>query len=310
MKYLFAASTGGHLAQLVRLSAGMDASADSLWVTFRSPQSESLLVGKRVIYLPYIRPRDVRGVLAGTRIMLKALASEKFDHVISTGSAIALAVFPVSRYRGFNTQYIESVSRVDGPSVTGRIVRRLRLANTWTQHEGWSSKSWQLHDSVMSGFQKVSRSSSTDGPLRLFVTLGTIEGYRFDSLPDRLLELGVVGESTVWQLGHTTRDDLPGTAFGTVSDKAFVQHAMEADVVVTHAGVGTILKLLDMGIYPVVVTRRVKRNEHVDDHQTQIAALVEREELAAVHEADELTEAHLREAAGFSVCLRPERVDS
>ena len=56
---------------------------------------------------------------------------------------------------------------------------------------------------------------------------------------------------TLWQLGTTTREGLPGRAVSEMSREDFVRSARAADVVVTHAGIGTLLDLLDMGIYPV-----------------------------------------------------------
>lgn len=300
-KYLFAASTGGHLAQLVRLSQRLDVSEDSLWVTFRSPQSESLLSGRRVLYIPYIRPRDVKGVVRGTRLVRKAVKAEKFEQAISTGAGIALAVFPVTRMRGIANTYIESVSRVDGPSLTGRIVHRTRLASTWTQHAGWATSRWRLHGSVMSGFERIERASSPSEPPRIFVTLGTIEGYRFDSVIDHLVKIGAASDETEWQLGVTDRSDLPGKQSTLMSNDDFERRALEADVVVTHAGVGTILKLLDLGIYPVIVPRRSARKEHVDDHQEQIAALVARENLGLVREVGEIDMESLLEARRYGV---------
>ncbi len=135
----------------------------------------------------------------------------------------------------------------------------------------------------------------------MFCTLGTIEGYRFDSLIDRLIDVSGPGAHLVWQLGYSARDGLPGTTHSLMSNAAFEDAALTADVVVTHSGVGTILKLLDLGIRPVVVPRRSARNEHVDDHQEQIAALVEREGLAVVRESDELKQDDLRLASRLAV---------
>ena len=64
-RHLLAASTGGHLAQLCKWSATLGSSDDSLWVTFDTPQSRSLLDGRRVMHVPYIEPRDYRN--AGKR---------------------------------------------------------------------------------------------------------------------------------------------------------------------------------------------------------------------------------------------------
>ena len=77
-KLLLAASTGGHLAQLVRLAPGLGATDDSLWVTFRTPQSESLLKGRNVLYVPYIRPRDAANVVRAYQSIRAVVKSAKF----------------------------------------------------------------------------------------------------------------------------------------------------------------------------------------------------------------------------------------
>lgn len=45
-----------------------------------------------------------------------------------------------------------------------------------------------------------------------------------------------------------------------------------ADSVVCHAGVGTIMTALQNGHTPVVIPRQASHDEHVDDHQMEIAS--------------------------------------
>src|SRR5699024_1292182 len=139
------------------------------------------------------------------------------------------------------------------------------------------------------------------GSPSIFVTLGTIQGYRFDSLIEAVLNSGLANEETVWQLGDTPVDNLTGTSHITVSEEAFMRYALEADVVVSHAGVVTLLILLDAGIRPILVVRRRERGEYVDNHQAQIAHLAKHKNIASVHEATQLTEEHIRNAAGWKV---------
>ncbi|MGY1749251.1 glycosyltransferase [Modestobacter sp. SYSU DS0511] len=143
---------------------------------------------------------------------------------------------------------------------------------------------------------------SSDHP-SLFVTLGTIEGYGFDSLVEAVLTTGLADDRTVWQIGNATRhpSGLPGRVFTQVSAGDFARYAAQADVVVTHAGVGTLLGLLDCGIYPVLVVRRSARNEHIDDHQAQIAQLADERGIAKAVEVDGLTRDVLCEASGFRI---------
>jgi UDP-N-acetylglucosamine transferase subunit ALG13 len=136
---------------------------------------------------------------------------------------------------------------------------------------------------------------------RLFVTLGTIHPYRFDALVDAICATGLADGRTVWQLGATTRRALPGTVLSQMGAAEFEECARNADVVITHAGVGTIMHLLEMNIFPVVVPRRAARNEHIDDHQAQIAGLLARRSIGVVREADELDAGSIVEASAASV---------
>lgn len=296
-KLLLAASTGGHIAQLVRLAPGLGATDDSLWVSFDSPQTRSLLRDKRTLLVPYIKPRDWRGTIAAVGRIDKALAAEHFDAAVSTGAALATAALPTARRHGIPALYIESVSRVLGPSLTGRMLYHSHLAEMRTQHRSWAKGRWGLHPSVLETFSIEERPAPEGRPLKIFVTLGTIQGYRFDGLVDALLATGLMGEDTTWQLGYTTRDDLPGLVVQDMDAAVFDQALREADVVVTHAGVGTILGLLEAGVYPVAVVRRSSRNEHVDDHQAQIAGLMNETHIGSAVEIGELTAQVLRDAA-------------
>ena len=300
-RFLLAASTGGHLAQLVRLAPGLGASDDSVWVTFRSPQSESLLKGRDVRYVPYIRPRDAGSVMRAFQMLRATVRDEQLDGAVSTGAALALAALPAARLAGVPTLYIESVSRVDGPSLSGRILERLRVSELRTQHAQWSTARWGVHPSVLATYRNTSRTVS-QRPLRLFVTLGTIEGYGFDALVERIVGLGLAGPDTVWQLGSTiSPGDLPGTTYAQMPAELFERTAREADVVITHAGVGTVLGLLEMGIAPVTVVRRKERGEHVDNHQEQIARLMSELGIGFPTEVDDLDADLLLTAAATAI---------
>jgi UDP-N-acetylglucosamine--N-acetylmuramyl-(pentapeptide) pyrophosphoryl-undecaprenol N-acetylglucosamine transferase len=196
------------------------------------------------------------------------MGGEKFDVCVSTGAAVALAGFFAARLRGVPCVYVESVSRIAGPSLTGRIVHRLHLARTYTQHEAWASPSWRPIKSVLLDFEAAPR---PDRPLeRVLVTVGTIKPYRFDALVDRIKRLDLGDVEIVWQLGVTERDDLTGQVSTFMPQDELLAAAEKADVVVTHAGVGTMLDLFERGIYPVVVPRRrawrARRQPPAADH--------------------------------------------
>lgn len=299
-KALLVASTGGHLTELVRLVPTFEPDPDSLWVTFRTPQSEKLLAGRRVHYLPYIGPRDLRGTLRAVPRLHELVRRERFDLAVSTGAAIAVSALPVAVAAGVPSTYIESVCRLVGPSVTGRLLSCVPRVQLRTQHERWADGRWQRHPSVLDEYRSVPRERPRTGG-RLFVTLGTIRGYRFDSVVDAVLASGLADERTVWQLGATTRDDLPGTVVTHLPPDEFARCAVDADVVVAHGGAGTLLDLLALGVYPVQAVRRACRDEHVDDHQAQIADLVRHRDLGIPVDGPQITRDVLERAAARRV---------
>lgn len=287
-RQLLVASTGGHLAELNKWSHTIGSACDSLWVTFKSPQSDSLLRNRRVLHVPYVAPRDVPGTMRAFVRIIREIdwQHEAFTSAVTTGAAVGVAGLAAARLHRIPAFYFESVSRVSGPSVTGRLASLDPWIHTCCQYHGWSGSRWRYRGSLFDRFETVPK-RPTEHP-SLFVTLGTIRPYRFDALVDAILSTGLADGRTVWQLGATTRHVLPGTAVLQMGATEFEHYASSADVVITHAGVGTIMYLLEMGLCPVVVPRRAKRNEHVDDHQVQIANLLRSRGISIVTEADAL----------------------
>ncbi len=269
----------------------------SLWVTFDTEQSRQQLAGRRVHHLPYVGPRDLKGTIGALPALNRILRREKFDAAISTGAAIATAALPLARLHGVPSTYVESVCRVHGPSATGTMLEKVPGVEVRTQHSSWANGRWHAHPSILADFRSEERPSPAE-PMRVFVTLGTIRGYRFDSIIDAFLATGMANERTVWQLGETHRTDaLPGTVHDYLSPDEFARAAAEADVVISHAGVGTLLELLGMGIFPVQAIRRATRNEHVDDHQLEIGELVNETGIGIAIEGPDLTADTIRLAA-------------
>lgn len=300
-RHLLVASTGGHLAQLNKWSQVIGSADDSLWVTFRSPQSDSMLADRRTLFVPYVAPRDFGGTVRAFVQMMGEIgwAEESFSAAVTTGAALGLAGIAAARLHGIPSFYFESVSRIDGPSLTGRLASLDPWVETHCQYRHWAGMRWKYRGSLFDRFVKVPKVAGD--PPKLFVTLGTIRPYRFDALVDAVVATGLADNTTVWQLGTTHRDDLPGTVVSQFGASDFYECARAADVVITHAGVGTIMHLMEMGICPVVVPRRAQRSEHVDDHQGQIASLLHKREIATVCEVGELDAQLILDASVFAV---------
>lgn len=271
-RVLLAASTGGHLAQLVRLAPLVGVDPSSPWVTFDSPQSRGLLRGQDVHFVPYVAPRDLRGAVRAARLVRPLMKAT--EGALSTGAGLAVGVLPQARAAGRPAVYIESISRVLGPSMSGHILRRTPGVGLYTQHSAWAATPWKVGPSVLSTYSAGPRlSPTTNGPLKVLVTLGTIAPYRFDRMVDLVkFHFATHREPVelVWQLGSSTRGDLTGEVHESMPSVEFKKRLAWADVVISHAGVGTAMEILDAGHVPVLLARQARLGEHVDDHQRQI----------------------------------------
>ncbi|WP_345712832.1 glycosyltransferase, partial [Kineococcus glutinatus] len=287
-KLLLIASTGGHLAELTMVSELIGARADSTWVTFDHEQSRSLLAGRDVSYVPYVAPRDLRGVLRCLPAFHRILRRGDYDAVVSTGAAVAVPGLLVAALRGVPTHYVESVARFERPSLTGRILSLVPGVRVYTQHASRAGRRWRFDVSVVDALSRPADRSPARRASKVFVTLGTIKPYRFDALVDRVKAMLPEGTSVTWQVGETRRDDLPGEVHEYLSAPEFDRIAAEADVVVSHAGVGSIMRLAQLGPQLVIVPRRACRGEHVDDHQQETLEVIRALDVGTCREADEL----------------------
>jgi UDP-N-acetylglucosamine transferase subunit ALG13 len=121
----------------------------------------------------------------------------------------------------------------------------------------------------------------------IFVTVGT-HHQPFERLLDALDGLD---DELVVQYGPgkppaTALHAEPFMPFDTMLDRF-----READTVITHAGVGSIICASREGHVPLVVPRRHELGEHVDDHQVELTrALAQRGSVVAVWDVDTLAE--------------------
>lgn len=273
------ASTGGHLTQSIKWTRRLKLDPRSTFVTFDTPQSQAMLKGRQRIFVPYIAPRDVRNMIRASIQLLKTDFSG-YDAVLSTGAGIALAGLLVAKVRRIPFYYIESVSRFSGPSLTGKILSHVTRGSCFTQHRKYAGALWQPVGSLLGEYQALTGSAqsgenNTDRNLKVLVSLGTIKPYRFDRLVDSVAAVVKPGDSVVWQLGVTDRTDLRGEVHDQMNGDEFSARVSESDVVVTHAGVGTLLMLLDANKLPVAMPRLKDYGEHVDDHQEQVTEELE-----------------------------------
>jgi UDP-N-acetylglucosamine transferase subunit ALG13 len=103
----------------------------------------------------------------------------------------------------------------------------------------------------------------------IFVTVGTNEA-RFDRLLNGVAGIPP-GEEMLVQHGPSPVRPTGATCVDYLSFDDLVGAVRRARVVITHAGVGSIMAAVANGKRPVVVPRLARHGEAVDDHQLPLA---------------------------------------
>ena len=309
---LLVASTGGHLEQLMRLRTRLRPESEGVrWVTSDEPQSRSLLAGEDVFHLRYVPPRRADIVAANMAAAGRLMREERYERVVTTGSAMALSVLVQARARGIPCHWVESSARALGPSLTGRIVSSIPGMNLYTQYPSWADRRWAYRGSVLDAYQAAARiPPPNDLARRVVVTFGTMKTYGFrralDALTSLLPSVLAPDAEILWQTGVTDTTGVDIMSEPTVPAARIRQAVAEADLVIAHAGVGSALTALDQGKAPVLLPRLKVHNEMVDDHQLMIAAELGRRNLSISRAPEDLTADDLRTAMRSGVVAAAE----
>ncbi|HEU5141803.1 MAG TPA: UDP-N-acetylglucosamine--LPS N-acetylglucosamine transferase [Solirubrobacterales bacterium] len=120
-RLLLVCSPGGHLLQLFRLE-GAWRDCERSWVTLDSADVRYLLAEERTHLAKGPTNRSLKALLANVRLAWRLVRSERPEAILSTGAALALPFFLVGKLFGARLIYVESLTRIHGLSLTGRLV--------------------------------------------------------------------------------------------------------------------------------------------------------------------------------------------
>lgn len=299
MTTLYLATIGGHLDQLDALARRIRDAGPAVWVTQQNYQSGYLLRDRDAEFVPPVREGSVPDVARCTPTAHRLWRERAVTRAISTGSGIALGYLPYLALRGVECHYIESAARVAGPSRTGRVLQRLPGIRRYTQYVRWAGPRWQHRGSVFDDYEAAGDRPPPSDVVRVVVTLGTADGFPFSRLVERLVPLlapdGELARVTglpvavLWQTGCTPVQHLPIAARAYLPADELASAVAAADLVVSHAGVGSALTALAAGRRPVLVPRSAAVDGFADDHQRQIGAELQGRGLAVAGDAAEIS---------------------
>ena len=138
----------------------------------------------------------------------------------------------------------------------------------------------------------------------IFVTVGTTH-FQFDRLIAGVAALKT-DEEIVVQRGPSRVPAGNARVVDFLSFGELADYIRRSRVVVSHAGVGSIMVALSEGRQPIVVPRLARFGEAVDDHQVQVAQmLAERDRVQVLMEPGDLADAIARGTATETTASLP-----
>lgn len=106
----------------------------------------------------------------------------------------------------------------------------------------------------------------------ILVLLGTQNNdfHRLLSEIEKNINDGIIKQKVIVQAGFTKYNSEKMKIFSLISKDELCKLVEKADLVITHAGIGSIEMALEKGKKVIAVPRKKKYGEHVNDHQQDI----------------------------------------
>ena len=130
-KICFMCSDGGHLAELKEIFNELR-DYDSFFVTLASKHLPERIEGKKTYFVPKSE-RNPLLILYNCFLDLLILLKERPKLIISTGASFCIPAFVCAKLLGIKTVYVETFARIESPSLTGRIMYRIRPDRFYVQ---------------------------------------------------------------------------------------------------------------------------------------------------------------------------------
>jgi beta-1,4-N-acetylglucosaminyltransferase len=131
---LLVCSSGGHLLQLCALREAWEG-LDRAWVSFDKSDTRSLLAGERVIHAHGPTNRNLANLARNLLLARRVVRQLRPRAVLTTGAGVAVPFAWMARLHGARVIYVESLTRIEGPSLSLRLIAPVasRLYVQWPE---------------------------------------------------------------------------------------------------------------------------------------------------------------------------------
>lgn len=128
----------------------------------------------------------------------------------------------------------------------------------------------------------------------VLVLLGTQNNsfYRLLEEIQKCIDDGIIKDKVVVQAGSTKFESNNMEIFNLIEQNKFNELIEQANIIITHGGVGSIVTAVKLGKKVIAVPRLKKYGEHVNDHQIQIVETFSKQGfIKGIKDVSELKEA-------------------
>lgn len=119
---LLVCSSGGHLLQLTSLRSAWEGRS-RVWVTFDKADARSLLAGERVVHACGPTNRNLKNLARNMLVAWRVVRTVRPAAIITTGAGVAVPFAWMGWLHRIPVVYVESVTRIEQPSLTLRLIR-------------------------------------------------------------------------------------------------------------------------------------------------------------------------------------------
>lgn len=113
----------------------------------------------------------------------------------------------------------------------------------------------------------------------IFVCVGSRE-YQFNRLLkkiDDLIDNGHLEDEVFAQIGQSTYKPVNYRYARFLTQSEFKMYQEKAHLIISHGGTGALIGALKLGKQVIAVPRLALYGEHIDDHQVQVASVLDKE---------------------------------
>lgn len=93
-----------------------------MWVTLRAADTEAMLAREQTVFAHGPTVRSVKNLLRNLCVCVAVMRRYRPDVILSTGGGLTVPIFLVGKLMGARLVYVESITRIDAPSLSGKLV--------------------------------------------------------------------------------------------------------------------------------------------------------------------------------------------